>query len=247
MADHSTHHYTLDVAGIKVVVQRKRIRHLYLRVIAPQGQVRVSASLQHTDADIERVVTERFAWIERQQARLAERERQMPTTPSLVEGEPQWFLGLAYPLRLTHPKAGQGITLSSNAIHMAIAADAKTAAKRHLLDQWYRIQIKNRLPALLDDWTATMNVTVKQWRVRRMKTLWGSCNPIAQRIWLNLDLIRHPPECLEYVLVHELVHLLERGHNARFYAFMDHFLPDWRLRRRQLNGLSHQASDQCDL
>jgi predicted metal-dependent hydrolase len=107
--------------------------------------------------------------------------------------------------------------------------------RRKVLTEWYRRQLKQLLPALIEKWQPIIDVEVKAWGVKQMKTRWGTCNIPAQRIWLNLELIKKPLNCLEYVVVHEMVHLLERHHNARFKAYMDEFLPHWREHKFALN------------
>jgi predicted metal-dependent hydrolase len=119
---------------------------------------------------------------------------------------------------------------------MHIAPGATRETRIALLDEWYRRQLRDRIPMLITAWEPVMGVSVAEWGVKRMRTRWGSCNPRARRIWLSLELARRPIACLEYVVVHEMVHLLERGHNRRFYAFMDQFLPDWRSARAELRS-----------
>lgn len=236
MAKHSTPAYPLDVEGLRVWVQRKRIRHLYLRVRPPHGEIWVSACDRHSDADIATIIRQRYDWIVQQRQRLAERERRMPSVSALHDGAMQWVLGQAYPLVINPHARRNRIVLSSEAMHMHTTPAADERARAQLLLRFQRREAKRKLDDLTPAWAERMGVDVTETRVRSMKTLWGSCNPVARRIWLNVDLIRYPLACFEYVLVHELVHLLERGHNARFYRFMDAYLPDWRQRREQLNG-----------
>lgn len=236
MVNDLIHAYALDIEDLSVWVQRKRIRHLYLRVRPPHGDVVVSASDRHSDADIQAIIRQRYDWIVQQRRRLAEREHRMPSMPAVYDGALQWFMGKRYPLVITPGAARNRIELTPQAMHMHTSAEADERGRLALLQGWQRRQAKQQLAELTPSWACRMGVEVAECRVRRMKTLWGSCNPLAQRIWLNVDLIRYPLACFEYVLVHELVHLLERGHNARFYGFMDEFLPDWRQRREQLNG-----------
>ena len=113
-------------------------------------------------------------------------------------------------------------------------ADLET--RRALLERWYRDQLRERIPSLIEKWQPVLGVSVAEWRVKRMRTRWGSCNIRARRIWLSLELARRPLECLEYVVVHEMVHLLEYGHTGRFYGLLDQFLPEWRSSRQLLRG-----------
>jgi len=224
------------VAELSVAIERKAIRHCYIRVTPPEGAVRVSAGPAYSDAAIRALVTSRLPWIRAQRERLQRREEAMPAEPALSDGARLHFQGTVYPLRIVIGPGKSGVRCLNGELQMTITPESDEATRRRLLEGFYRREAKARLPALVAHWEPIMGVQVNDARVRRMKTLWGSCNPQAQRIWLNLDLIRYPQACLEYVLVHEMVHLLERGHNARFYGLMDRFMPDWRGRRALLNG-----------
>jgi len=233
----------IQVADIEVILERKAIRHCYIRVKPPAGEVRVSAGPAYSEAIIRDLVEARLPWIRRQRERLRRREAVMPTQPELIDGSVQRFRGQAYTLCIVPSVRRAGVERVGNEIRLWVDPDSHPDIRRRCLEDWYRREMKARLPELIRAWEPIMGVQVAESRVRRMKTLWGSCNPRARRIWLNLDLIRHADACLEYVLVHEMVHLLERGHNRRFYAFMDRFLPDWRMRREQLNGPQSQSAD----
>lgn len=236
----------IRVADIEVTLERKAIRHCYIRVKPPAGEVRVSAGPAYSEAIIRDLVEARLPWIRAQRERLRRREAAMPTQPELSDGSVQLFRGQAHTLRIV-PVTGKGrVERVDGEIRLRVDPDSDQDTRRRCLEDWYRREMKARLPGLIHAWEPVMGVRVAESRVRRMKTLWGSCNPRARRIWLNLDLIRHPDDCLEYVLVHEMVHLLERGHNRRFYGFMDRFLPDWRGRREQLNGPQSHSAD-CGL
>lgn len=224
------------VADLSVAIERKAIRHCYIRVTSPGGAVRVSAGPAYSDTAIRALVESRLPWIRAQRERLQRREKAMPAEPVLSDGARVVFRGAVHSLRIVPGRGNGGVRCVDGELQMRTAPESDEATRRQLLERFYRREAKARLPALIARWEPIMGVQVKESRVRRMKTLWGSCNPPARRIWLNLDLIRYPDTCFEYVLVHEMVHLLERGHNARFYGFMDRFLPDWRARRARLNG-----------
>jgi predicted metal-dependent hydrolase len=123
-----------------------------------------------------------------------------------------------------------------------VRPNTTTANRELVLNEWYRDELKKRIPALIAKWEPIIGREVAGWGVKRMKTKWGSCNIPQRRLWLNLELAKKPPECLEYILVHEMVHLLERHHNDAFRAYMDKFLPHWRLHRDALNSspLAHE-------
>jgi predicted metal-dependent hydrolase len=129
----------------------------------------------------------------------------------------------------------------NNYLQLWVRANTTVPNKAKVLHAFYRQQLVKEVPKLLEKWLPRMGVQLQDWRIKQMKTKWGSCNIEASRLWLNLELAKKPYACLEYVLVHELVHLLERNHNERFMAFMDHFLPDWRERRELLNRMPLDA------
>ena len=225
----------LDVRGVPVEVIRKNIEHLYVGVHPPDGQVRVSAPLRFDEDAIRLAVVSRLGWIRRQQARFARQEPQ--SERELVTGESHWFEGRRYRLDVIEQAGGPpDVRLRGNTtLELRVRPGAGRDARAAVLDRWYRDRLEERLPALTAEWEPRIGVAVRELRIRKMKTRWGSCNMAARRIWLNLDLARKPVSCLEYVLVHEMVHFHERLHNRRFYGLMDRFLPGWRLRRDELN------------
>lgn len=224
----------LDIGGLQVQLVRKRIKNLNLSVRGVEGRVRVSAPTRVSEQEIRRFVESRLAWIQQHKARLAA----LPEQPELnyVSGETHYFLGQRYPLVLQTVAPKQtGLRMSDDAVLLLAATDSSDAAQRRaLLEAWYRQQLSALIPPLIEKYEPMMGVQVAEWRIRKMKTRWGSCNIPKRRIWINLELAKLPIACLEHIVVHEMVHLLERGHNARFYAFMDQFLPDWRVARDQL-------------
>ena len=127
------------------------------------------------------------------------------------------------------------VVRNNTTIDLVVRPGSDTAQRERVMFAWYRRQLKQLVPPLIAKWEAIVGVDVAEWRVKQMKTKWGTCNPAAGRIWLNLELIKKPVNCLEYIIVHEMVHLLERQHNDRFVAYMDKFMPQWRLLRDELN------------
>lgn len=227
---------TLLVRGVEVQVRRKRIKNLYIRVQPPDGQVRVSAPLAATDAQVREVVGKRLDWIRQHQQRL----RQRSPVPSLavVSGELHPVEGRACRLRVLERAGRPKAWLHDGELLLGAAKDSTPEQRLEALRRFYRGLLVERIAPLAAHWEPRLGVRAEQWRIRRMKSRWGSCNIVARRVWLNLELAKKPPQCLEYVLVHELNHLLERLHNPRFYALMDRHLPDWRQRRELLNSRS---------
>lgn len=222
----------MQVGKHKVVVTRKSIKHLYLRVKSAH-QVEVSAPRHWPENHIRSIVAERSDWITEQQQKLATKPQPQPA--SFKNGTRIPFEGRPYTVVLTQTKGRRNASLKDACIELKLPQPDDINAAIKLLDSWYRSQLKQRIQQLLQVWQPVMNVAASDFGVRKMKTRWGSCNTRTGKIWLNFDLIKKSPQSLEYVVVHELTHLYERYHNARFYALMDKFLPDWRVRRKRLN------------
>jgi len=218
-----------------VEVSRKNIQHAYIRVNRSDGRVRISAPLHLDDEALRLAIAERLHWIRRQRRRAAERDE--PPAPAMVSGEIHYVQGRPYELDVVEHAGRPGVRLMDDrVVELRCRPGAETAKRHAVLEKWYRQRLKDAVSPLVRQWEPVMGVQVAEWRIKRMKTRWGSCSIGDRRIWLNLDLARRPPECLEYVLVHEMVHLLERRHSPRFYAYLDRFLPEWRVYRERLNG-----------
>lgn len=203
--------------------------------------MRVSAPL-HFDEDAIRVaVITRLAWIRRKQSEFAKQERQPQR--EFVTGESHYFEGRRYRLDVIEQDCPPKVWLPNNTkITLSVRPDSDRAKREAVMQRWYRQHLRAEVPPLLEKWEPKLGVFVSEVRIKRMKTLWGSCNIGAKRIWLNLELAKKPKSCLVYVLVHEMVHLLERHHNDRFRELMDKFLPQWRIYRDTLNRapLAHE-------
>ena len=226
----STQQNIMLVRDIPVEVVRKDIKNLHLAVYPPDGRVRIAVPEHVTDDNIRLAVISRLAWIRKQQAEFETQPRQSPR--EMVTGESHYFMGRRYRLEVVEGYGVHSLSLKNNHwMLLTIAPGTSTENREKVLTKWYREQLKQQIPQLLEKWQPVIGVDVADWHVRKMKTRWGSCNIAAQRILLNLELIKKPVECLEYILVHEMVHLLERHHNDRFKAYMDRFLPQWRLSR----------------
>lgn len=221
------------LSGIPIEVVRKDIRNLRLSVHPPAGRIRIAAPRHLSDATIRAFALRKLDWIRKQQTRLARQERETPREFRDGEGHHVW--GRRLPLRVVEAAAASRLELSPRRLTLHVRPGTSVAARARIVEVWYRAQIRAALPALLSTWEPLMGVHARQVSVRRMRTRWGSCTPRTASIRLNTDLARKPPECLEYVLVHELAHLVEPTHNARFHAVMDRFLPSWRSVRRMLS------------
>ena len=226
--------HTLIVSGVRVAVVRKAIKNLHLGVYPPDGRVRVAAPLAVSDAAVRVAVIGKLSWIKRQQAAFERQPRE--SEREMVSGESHYFLGRRYLLEVVDAAGANRVVLRNRRtleLHVQRGADAES--RKQLLYRWYRERLRELVPPLLEKWEAAIGVEVAGWGIKKMKTKWGSCNAGARRLWLNLELAKKPPECIEYLIVHELVHLLVRHHDDRFNALMDRHLPKWRLVRQSLN------------
>ena len=228
----------LVVQDIPVQVIRKDIKRLRLAVYPPDGQVRVSVPKFVSDKEVRQVVLARLDWIRQQQTRI--RRYVYQPEHQFESGEQHAVFGQPCQLEVIQHQGRQKVVHElSGRLRMFVKPPATQSQKAKLLDDWYRQALKQHIPELLETWQPIMGKQVSAWGIKKMKTRWGSCNIQHARIWLNLELAKKPFSCLEYVLVHEMVHLFERLHNQRFKNYMDKFLPDWRERKEVLN--SHQV------
>lgn len=221
---------TITILEIPVQVVRKPIKNLHLGVYPPEGHVKISVPLHLTDDNVRLAVISRLSWIRQQQAKFQAQPRQ--SEREMVTGESHFFFGKRYRLEVIERSGRHEIVLKNNSILQLFVSPGTTTANRaRVLKEWYRQALKTRIPELLERWEPIIGEETTACGVKKMKTKWGSCNIQKRRILLNLELAKKPVECLEYVLVHELIHLLERHHNDRFKGLMNKFYPQWRLCR----------------
>jgi predicted metal-dependent hydrolase len=231
----------ITVSGLPVEIVRKAIKNLHLGVYPPNGRVRVAAPVRVHDEAVRLAVISRLGWIKRQRRRFHSQERQ--SAREYVSRESHYFLGRRYLLNvIEHDGPSQVSRRGNKILELRVPKGASRHRREQILLSWYRKNLKALILPLIKKWEAKIGMKVESWGVRRMKTKWGSCNSADRRIWLNLELAKKPIHCLEYILVHEMVHLAERHHNDRFTMLMDQFLPNWRARRDELNcaPLAHE-------
>lgn len=225
----------IRVNGLSVHVVRKAIKNLHLGVYPPNGRVRVAAPLAVSDDAVRLAVIAKLGWIRRQRATFAAQPRQ--SQREMVSGESHYFLGRRYRLRVVeHNGRGRVVVRNRTTLELHVRGDANARERERVLERWYRTHLREVVPPLLAKWERILGVQATGWGVRKMKTKWGTCSVDAQRIWLNLELAKKPVHCIEYLIVHELTHLLERNHNERFMTHMDRHLPQWRRARQDLNA-----------
>lgn len=238
----STEKHQIIINDFVVDVVRKDIKNLHLGIYPPGGRIRVAAPLRVNDEAVRLFTISRLAWIKRQQAKFAEQERQ--SARELVSGESHYYQGNRYLLNVIYHKGSPSVIIRNNkTMDLYVQPGSDTSQRERVLTTWYRQRLKEEIAPLIAKWEAITGVKVAGWGVKQMKTRWGTCNIEAHRIWLNLELIKKPVHCLEYIIVHEMIHLLERHHNEHFIAYMNSFMPLWRYYREELNRepLGHES------
>lgn len=231
----STDTKTIQIRKLRVEVVRKNIKNLHLGVYPPNGRVRVAAPLAVSDDAVRLAVIGKLAWIRRQREKFAGQPRQ--TAREAVSGESHYIFGQRYRLSVVKAAGRPRVVLRSKTrLELHVPPRFSVAKRNTVLERWYRNELRAVALPMVERWSKEIGVTATHVGIKRMKTRWGSCNPESARIWLNSELARKPLVCLEYIVVHELVHLLEPSHGERFVRLMDAHLPDWRVRRRTLNS-----------
>jgi len=224
----------LSVCGIDVEVVYKEIKNLHIGVYPPLGRVRVAAPQRLDDEHVRLAVIQRLPWIRDRRRQLQDAIRQ--SAREMVSGESHYVWGVRRRLQVVERPGLPEVALDGQRLRLCLPEGADAATRLRVLQDWQRAELGAAIPALIERWQPTVGRTVDRWSVRRMKTKWGSCNRETGHLRFNLELAKKPPRCLEYVVVHEMAHLLERHHSERFVTLMDRFLPDWRSRRDELNG-----------
>ena len=226
--------YYIEVGGTPVEVVRKDIKNLHVGVYPPTGRIRVAAPLHLNDHALQMAVISRLGWIRRKQREFEQQDRQ--SRREFVTGESHYFEGRRYRLDVIEDEGRPSVRLINNTrMALLVRRGADKETREAVLHQWYRSQLRDRLPALLEKWEPKIGIQVTEVRIKRMKTRWGTCNSEACRIWLNLELVKKSASCLEFILVHEMVHIIERSHNGRFRNLMGRLMPQWQAHRDLLN------------
>lgn len=223
----------MTVSGIDIDVVFKDIKNLHIGVYPPLGRVRVAAPDQLDDERVRLAVIQRLSWIKKQRAAMEAAERQ--SEREMVTGESHYVWGLRRRLKVTERPGRGHLEIDGDKLLLYVPAESSADQRRELLDRYHRAQLRDAIPELISKWEQTLGVSVPRWTIRRMKTKWGSCNRETRHIWFNVELAKKHPDCLEYIVAHEMTHYLERSHGERFTTLMDGFMPDWRSRRDQLN------------
>lgn len=225
----------IKLGEIAVDVVKKDIKNIHLSVYPPTGKVRISAPLRMNTNTIRVYAISKLGWIKQQQKKLRAQERETPR--EYLDRESHYVWGKRYLLKVVVQDAVPEVELKHSKLLLRVRPSSEEEKKQAVLEEWYRRQLKEAVPPLIAKWAPLVGVKVERFFVQRMKTKWGSCNPGSGSIRLNTELAKKPRECLEYIVVHEMVHLLEPTHNQRFVALMDLFMPKWRFHREELNRL----------
>ncbi len=225
----------LDIGGTSIDVVRKDVKHIHLTVHPPEGRVRLTAPSRIRMETLRAYAIGKLGWIRQQQRKLISQRREAPR--EYVERESHYVWGKRYLLAVVEVDEPPGVTIRHSRLELRVRPGSDLARRRVLLDAWYREQLRLAMPRLLAKWQAQIGVEVERVHIQRMRTKWGSCNPGKRSIRLNTELAKKPRQYLEYIVVHELVHLIEPTHNARFLLLMDRCMPQWQFYREALNRL----------
>lgn len=224
----------IKVSDIEINVVYKDVKNLHLSILPPDGKVRITAPLNMKADAIRLFAVSKLSWIKKSQVKYLEQARQ--TEREYVSGESHYFKGQRFLLNIiTEANKPKVEVRNKTYIDLYVPQGADLNKRKTVLNNWYRKQLVTQLNILVPKWQEVMNISDVQYQIKDMKTKWGSCKAEENRIWINLNLIKKPISCLEYVIVHEMTHLLERSHNERFVAYMNQFLPNWRQYKQELN------------
>ena len=221
------------ISGISVSVTKKKIKNLHLRVKAPDGRVELSVPESFSEKQIKEFLRDKREWILQQQEKFAQQPEQR--AKEYVTGEllPVW--GRNCRLEVTCGTRNH-LILDGDTARLTVKENSTREQRERWINEWYREQLKEKIRKRLPEWERQTGLHPSEWQIKNMKTRWGTCNIKTRKIWLNLQLAKYPEVCLDYVILHELTHLIERGHNQRFYTHVEKYMPRWKDVRKRLNG-----------
>ena len=227
---------TIIVEDIEVEVVKKNIKNMNLSVHQPDGRVRLSVPRRVSEENTRLFIISKLEWIKKHRERIA--SQSIETPKEFVSHESHYLFGNAYTLNIIESKSKQRVEIQDNYINLYVRPRSTIEKREKIMSEWYRENLKNVIPKYIKKWEDLIGVTISEWRVKLMKTRWGTCNIRDKRIWINLELAKKDLKFLDYIVVHEIVHLLERNHNDKFKSHMDIYLPNWREIQDELNGLN---------
>lgn len=226
----------MQINSIEIEVEHKAIKNMHLSVYPPNGKVKVSAPLLYPEERIRLYLLQKWLWI------IEKREtcQQSKVQPAreYISGEAHYYKGQLFRLKVNKVSRGhQSVEIDGDYIVLNVIDPTNLKQKRDLLNKWYKVQLETVLETYVQKWESKLNVKLNSWSIKNMKTRWGSCDTVNQKVLFNLQLAKKPENCIEYVVVHELTHLLERNHTSRFKTLLSSYLPNWKDIKKELNEL----------
>lgn len=231
----------INLGEIEAEVTFKAIKNVHLSVQPPLGRVRISAPIRMKLDTVRVFAISKLGWIKQQQRKLAAQERE--SSRDYVNRESHYVWGKRVLLTVVERDSPPSVMVQMSKMTLVVRPGTDRSQRHEILERWYREQVRMEVPRLIEKWEKSLGVKVEHFYVQRMKTRWGSCNPTTGSIRLNTDLAKKPLQCLEYIVLHEMMHLLEPTHNARFIALLDRHMPQWQERRELLNRLPVKHDD----
>tara|TARA_R110000782_G_scaffold20675_2_gene55762 strand:- start:1400 stop:2116 length:717 start_codon:yes stop_codon:yes gene_type:complete len=232
---------TIELGDISIRVMRKSIRNVHLSVHPPDGRVTLSAP-SGTRAEVARAYAiSKLGWIRQQREQLTAQARESPR--HFVERESHYLWGRRHLLTVVEEDTKPSVSVDHKRITLRVRPGAPTEKRASVLHEWHKGLLHEVVPPLIKKWESRLSVTVERYFLQRMKTKWGSCNHEARHIRLNTELVKKPKDLVEYVVVHEMVHLIEPSHSERFLSILVEHYPGWREARSELNELPLSAED----
>ena len=230
----TTESYRLRVSDLQVEVLSKDIKNLHISIMPPDGRIRVSAPLNMSEESVRLAIVSKLSRIRREQKSFAAYIRE--SKKEMVSGESHFVDGNRYIFKLVEANEIPSISLKKKkSIVMRARPNSSSGKREQIMHEWLRNRMRNNLAELIPKWESIIGVKASYYGIKRMRTKWGSCNSEQKRIWLNLELAKKSPQCLEYVLVHEIIHILEPKHSDRFFELLDEYMPTWRIHRDTLD------------
>lgn len=224
---------TIVFDGIPIEVVQKKIKHVYLHIKAPQGNVQLRVPQSMKEKDILSFLDTKKEWLHIKRQEIMSRPQ--PIDYEYIKGEAHFFDGKAYTLNVVTTSKKQSVEMIDDVLYLNVKAKNTRASRERVLNEWYKQQLLLKVKHYVALWEPIMGVSVADIGIKKMKTKWGTCNITNRKIWLNLKLAKKSPQCVEYVVVHEMVHLLERYHNKRFKSLMTQFIPQWKNLHQELH------------
>jgi len=226
----------IQVLDLTIDVVKKDIQNMHLAVYPPTGRIRIASPFNLKDEAIRLFAISKIRWIKKHQKNFYDQLREAPR--EYITGESHYFDGKRYLLKVVERNGKHEIKIKNKTyLELYVSSKATIEAREKVFNEWYRNHLKEIFPALINKWEEKIDVSCEDWNIKKMKTKWGSCNIGKRKILINLELAKKPKHCLEYVIVHELIHFLERNHNDNFKSYLDKFMPNWRVYKRELNEL----------